>query len=415
MGGGGSTTMKQNADPWAGAIPYLLGKDNPQTPEDESGSGIFPDARKLYDSGKNYSPQMQAINDLYSSYIKDRALSPEMQYAQNGAGQIMQGAFDANFGDVANIRGPQDIRAQNIGAPQTNLVQARSAQGALNPTQAMQQMLSGIPNNPYLDQQAAAITGQMTRNLQENVMPGIRSEALASGQYGGSRQGIAEGLAASRMNQDLAPALTQLYGGAFENAQQRMAATAGSLNDQAFNNAQANATRQFGANVQNVANNLEAQKTNAGLDLNAQQFNANLGLQNNAQQLQRNTQNLNNRLQGVNLLGTTQNMQDNNYAAMMGALQSPNDYQWSQLSNYNSLINPTVGQTTSQNANKNRLAGGLGGALAGGMLGASAAGMLGSAGGAAGGAVAGAEVGSAVPVYGTAIGAILGGLAGAFM
>lgn len=399
MGGGGSTTMKQNADPWSGAIPYLMGKDNPQTPENEAGSGIFPEARKLYDSGKNYSPQMQGVNDLYTQYIRDRATSPQMQYAENGANDVMRGAYDTNLGPVQGIRNmPQ------VGAPQTNLQQARNAQGPLNPTQAIQQLLSGTPNNPYLDQQAAAITGQLTRNLQENVMPGIRSEALASGQYGGSRQGIAEGLAASRMNQDLAPALTGLYGSAYENAQQRMGATAGALNDQAFQNANTNAQRQFTANQQNVANNL-----------NTQQFNANLGLQNNQQQMQQNVQNLNNRMQGLNILGTTQNMQDNNYAAMMGALQSPNDYQWSQLSNYNSLINPVVGSTTSQNASKNRLAGGMGGALAGGMLGASAAGMMAGAGGAAGGAASGAAAGSAVPVYGTAIGAILGGLAGAFM
>lgn len=395
MGGGGSTTMKQNADPWSGAIPYLMGKDNPQTPENEAGSGIFPEARKLYDSGKNYSPQMQGVNDLYTQYIRDRATSPQMQYAENGANDVMRGAYDTSLGPVQGIRNmPQ------VGAPQTNLQQARNAQGVLNPTQAIQQLLSGTPNNPYLDQQAAAITGQLTRNLQENVMPGIRSEALASGQYGGSRQGIAEGLAASRMNQDLAPALTGLYGSAYENAQQRMGATAGALNDQAFQNANTNAQRQFTANQQNVSNNL-----------NTQQFNANLGLQNNQQQMQQNVQNLNNRMQGLNILGTTQNMQDNNYAAMMGALQSPNDYQWSQLSNYNSLINPVVGSTTSQNASKNRLAGGMGGALAGGMLGAS----LASGAGAAGGAVAGAEAGSVVPGYGTAIGAILGGLAGAFM
>lgn len=399
MGGGGSTTMKQNADPWSGAIPYLMGKDNPQTPENESGSGIFPEARKLYDSGKNYSPQMQGVNDMYTQYIRDRATSPQMQYAENGANDVMRGAYDTNLGPVQGIRNmPQ------VSAPQTNLQQARNAQGQLNPTQAIQQLLSGTPNNPYLDKQAAAITGQLTRNLQENVMPGIRSEALASGQYGGSRQGIAEGLAASRMNQDLAPALTGLYGSAYENAQQRMGATAGALNDQAFQNANTNAQRQFSANQQNAANSL-----------NTQQFNANLGLQNNAQQMQQNVQNLNNRMQGLNILGTTQNMQDNNYAAMMGALQSPNDYQWSQLSNYNSLINPVVGSTTSQNASKNRLAGGLGGAMAGGMLGASAAGMMAGAGGAAGGAASGAAAGSAVPVYGTAIGAILGGLAGAFM
>lgn len=409
MGGGGSS-MKTNADPWVGAQPYLVGGDNPRTPQIESAQGIFPEANRLYDQSK-FTPQMQAVNDLYSNEVMRRATSPDMQFATQGAGDIMRGAFDANFGPVGSIAGAPDVSARNIQAPQTSMTTARQGQGVLDPTRSLSNLLSGRPDNPYLDQQARAITANMTRNMQENVMPGIRSEALAAGQYGGSRQGIAEGLAASRLNQDLAPALTSLYGGAYENAQQRMFGTAGALNDQAFQNAQANAQRQFGANTQNAAFNLDAQKFNAGQDVAAQQFNANLGLQNNQQMMARNTQNLSNRLQGVNTLGTMQNMQDANYAAMMGALQTPQGYNWSQLQNYNSLINPTIGQSSSQDMNKNRLAGGLGGALAGGMLGASMAG----AGSAAGGAAAGATYGSSVPVYGTAIGAVLGGLAGAFM
>jgi len=183
------------------------------------------------------------------------------------------------------------------------------------------------------------------------------------------------------MNQDLAPALTNLYGGAYENAQQRMYGTAGALNDQAFQNSQANAQRQFGAN-----------QFNANADMTTQQFNANLGLQNNAQQLQRNTQNLNNRLQGLNVLGTTQTMQDNNYAALIDSLQGGQNFNWQNLAQYNSMINPGIGGVQTQSASKNRLVGGLGGA--------------------ASGAMAGAMAGSVVPGIGTAVGAIGGAILG---
>ena len=367
MGGGGSSGKTTNV-PWTAAQPYLTGEGK------EGVKGVFPEAGALYQSG-GWTPRMQSATDLYTQEIMRRATSPEMQYAQNGAGQVLGGAFDANFGDVAKTN------TSTMAAPQTNMMHARAAQGALNPTNAMEQMLSGKPNNPYLDRQAAAITGQMTRNLNENVMPGLRSEALASGMYGGSRQGIAEGLAASRMNQDLAPALTNLYGGAYENAQQRMYGTAGALNDQAYQNSQANAQRQFGAN-----------QFNANADMTTQQFNANLGLQNNAQQLQRNTQNLNNRLQGLNVLGTTQTMQDNNYAALIDSLQGGQNFNWQNLAQYNSMINPGIGGVQTQSASNSRLVGGWGGA--------------------APGAMAGAMAGSVVPGIGTAVGAIGGALLG---
>jgi hypothetical protein len=50
-------------------------------------------------------------------------------------------------------------------------------------------------------------------------MPSIRQGAVANGTLGGSRQGIAEGLAASRMNEDLGSSLSSLYGNAFTQAQ----------------------------------------------------------------------------------------------------------------------------------------------------------------------------------------------------
>ena len=52
-------------------------------------------------------------------------------------------------------------------------------------------------NNPYIQQQAKSIQDLSNQNLQQNVMPSIRSGATGAGQYGGTRQGIAEGRALS--------------------------------------------------------------------------------------------------------------------------------------------------------------------------------------------------------------------------
>jgi hypothetical protein len=50
--------------------------------------------------------------------------------------------------------------------------------------------------NPYFAQYAKAATNPLYEQLNEQVMPGLRSDAFASGMYGTNRQGIAEGLAA---------------------------------------------------------------------------------------------------------------------------------------------------------------------------------------------------------------------------
>ena len=330
------------SEPWKQAQPYLLGTGDK--------TGVFPEAQNMYQQG-GMNPNMQNAVDMYSQGVMDRATDPTLSRYNdisaemlNAANTLGAGSMDTNYGPVANI----------------NMNAARASQGVLDPTNAMQSLLSGKVNNPYLDQQSEAMIGSLTRNMNENVMPGLRSEALASGQYGGSRQGIAEGLATSRLNQDLAPALTNLYGTANENAQNRMMGTASRLNDQAYNTA-------FG--------------------------NANLGLQNNAQQMQQNTQNLQNRLQGVNLansslnmLGGLNSMQDQNFAQYMGAQQQPQNINWQNLNNYAGVVQPGagMGSTSSQTNYKNPAMGALGGAATGaafGPWGAAIGGGLGLLGG----------------------------------
>lgn len=61
-----------------------------------------------------------------------------------------------------------------------------------------------------------AITRQMTQNLTENILPSIRQGAIGSGQFGGSAQGIGEGLAVGRTNDSLGDALSQLNLGAYQ-------------------------------------------------------------------------------------------------------------------------------------------------------------------------------------------------------
>ena len=309
MGGslfGSKTKTKNSFAPWSEALPYLLGDENKGIP------GVMPDSARLYQEG-GFTPEMGNVLDTYLGSLQDRWDNKGIQnraneiagYLLNTGQGINEGQYDTNLGPVDPV----------------NMRVARESLGALDPTKSMQQLLSGRPDNPYLDSVSNAITRKLTRNMMEQVMPGIRSDAILSGQYGGSRQGIAEGLAASRLNEDLAPALTNLYGGAYENAQNRMAGAADSLNNQAFNLG-------FG--------------------------NANLGLQNNQQQIGQNQTNLNNRMQGLNFLNSTidtlssgnqiqaQNnaMQDDTFSRAMAALGIPQDMDWTNLGRYQSVAFP---------------------------------------------------------------------------
>ena len=68
-----------------------------------------------------------------------------------------------------------------------------------------------------------------TENYLRNVAPAQRAGARMSGMYGGSRQGIAEGLAQSDLNNQILRASTDLFGNAYESAQQRAAAMSGQM------------------------------------------------------------------------------------------------------------------------------------------------------------------------------------------
>jgi len=62
---------------------------------------------------------------------------------------------------------------------------------------------NSIGANPFLESAIQAMRESANRDFQRNQVPAIRNNAVAGGGLGGSRQGIAEGLAMSDLNQDL--------------------------------------------------------------------------------------------------------------------------------------------------------------------------------------------------------------------
>lgn len=104
--------------------------------------------------------------------------------------------------------GAQDIARQGLAATQYGLT------GAMD-----------VNNNPALQGAIQAATRPITQNLQENILPGIRSQSVQEGGYGGSRAGIAEGLAVSRANQQAQDAAANLTNEAYKQGQDTFART----------------------------------------------------------------------------------------------------------------------------------------------------------------------------------------------
>lgn len=119
-------------------------------------------------------------------------------YMQNG----MDGGGDPRWGGRSGVVGP-NVYSQFGGA--SNYSQAPNG---IPPGQ-------GYQPNPYTTQMGQNIQRQMTDNLQRNILPGIGRGAVAAGGYGGSRQGIAEGLAIGETNRGIGDALTNLYAGQY--------------------------------------------------------------------------------------------------------------------------------------------------------------------------------------------------------
>lgn len=191
------------------------------------------------------------------------------------------------------------------------------AQPAMQPTQATPPATPQAPTqNPYLPAMADDITRRASTQFMQQINPAINRAAVANGGYGGSRQGIAQGLAMSQGMDNIAGQLSWLYANQF------------------------NADRNYGL-------------ANDALDLNV--YNAN---QNWMRQGQQDQLGLADRLLGWNQqygVGNATQVQN-----------TPLNY-WQQFSNTGAQLGG-MGGTQSQNLQGNPYLGALGGAMTGAKL-----------------------------------------------
>lgn len=160
-GGGGSQTTE--TEPWVSQQPYL--KD------------IFSEASKLYGDQSSWP-----------TYYWGNTVAPFNPMEMTALQQQAQTAF-----------GPMPEQAASM---------ANANQWLLGPALKAE-------SNPYLEGYIESALNPVVRSFNEDVLPNIRSGAIQAGQYGGSRQGIMEGIAADRLQQNMLDTTSRITGDAY--------------------------------------------------------------------------------------------------------------------------------------------------------------------------------------------------------
>lgn len=244
--GSGLQTLGQTV----GAVnPYMSGTNAYQE--------LGQDVMGGYNTATGYLNQLPGAVNPYLS-----AIDQAQQTAQGYTGQIGQAAQGTQAGQTT-VAGALPYLQQAAGGLQ--------AASTYDPTQLNQFL------NPYTQQAANATVSDLTRNLQEKILPEVNTTFTGAGQFGSSRNKEFESRAIRDTQEAAAKALAQANYGAYTSAQQaygdwankEMQAAQG-LGTLAGQQAQIGATQgTLGTQQANIVNQ-QAQNTlqNAGLDQN---------------------------------------------------------------------------------------------------------------------------------------------------
>lgn len=322
-----TTTQQQQLDPRIQSI--LFGGSNGNGPQ----TGLLSQYQAL-----GQQPQNAGINTY--GRAADQYVGYQGTQDQNA---IRDTALNQMKGNIPSVVTP----GSTVNAP---------SQNNLDLSGAYSNMINGNAGaNPYLTgalKNATDLTNasyqqnvtNATDNLQRNVLPGIRSNSILSGQYGGSRQGIAEGNAIGDFSKSLNNANLQL---GLANSANTTGAQAQSFNqgqDRSLSAMQGLGAQQYGVASQDA------------------QLQQQANLFNNQAQQNANALNVQNQQNGINNLGGVINTNVN-------AAQGQDSYALNQAGKANGLLTPYVGlngsSTVSQPMYQNTGGNILGGATAG--------------------------------------------------
>ena len=390
------------------------------------GNGAQPGLLSNYQGMMN-DPRSDAANSFAganANYLTNNGAG-DMNATRDAALKAMQGN-QAPMSQAAQAPGMQPTTAAQSGGALAslpayavgNMVDAPSQNG-LNLSGSYNSLINGAPGaNPYLTgavqkgiNQSQNAFGNMVTDAKaatQDVLGSIRGNSVLAGQFGGSRQGIAEGKAIDSMNTNLSRAASQFgqnntdaavaaQAGAYNTDRDRQLAATQGLGAQQYGVAQQNAATKNTAEFINVGNTFDASKTNAGMAQQNSQFNAGLqqqtgqynanmgqnnnqfnaglaqqtGLANQQSQLSTNGQNNGQLLSGAGLLaGMT--------SQASGQVNANDNWKLNQTQAVNSMLQPYLsGIPTQQPVYSNTAGAAVGGGLAGLQFGSQLAGMFG--------------------------------------
>ncbi len=175
-----------------------------------------------FSSGKSKSgqeiwgPQAEQLKSLYAGAGDFfQAGSPYLTQALESGAAAIPGV--SGYGEMAL---PAWQRLLGGGTPM-NMSTAQEIGAGTAPSFGTLYGMQQPGRNPYLDAMFGSAAGRVMDQFQERIMPGITGSAEMTGGLGGSRQGIAEGLAAKGAMQTIGDMASGMYGGAYDADQNR--------------------------------------------------------------------------------------------------------------------------------------------------------------------------------------------------
>jgi hypothetical protein len=320
-------------------------------------------------------PRLQGYGNANLDYLGNA--SSDMAQIRDTAGGLMSGAGVPKVqatgqAPLAYMHGTM-VNANMIDAPSQNSIDLKDP---------FQRMINGdSAANPYLtgalkgsigmsEQSMSKMQDDSTRNLMENILPGLRSNSVIAGQYGGSRQGIAEGRAIGDFGREQqrtmenfgnnnTTAAVGAQASEFSRGQDRSLSAMQNLSGSQYGVASQNAAAQNAAASQNagIANNAEAMNVDRTNNVNAD-----WARRNDAAQVQNQGATMQGATIGAGLLG-------GQLAGAAGAGTNQDNYDLNRATQTNGLLQPYILKNNNvpaaQPVYSNTGGAALGGAMAG--------------------------------------------------
>lgn len=238
------------------------------------------------------NPALEGAMGWIDNAVGGPAWSPYGGQQVAGFNPMQQQGFNAvgNWFGGQGMQGANALNQYGLQGLQSGGAASNYYQGLLGQDPA--QRAGQLANNPYMTGMVDAASRDITRNLGENIIPGIAGSSYSSGNLGSSRRGAAEAIAARGAADRIGDISANLRGSAYDNMLSRVMGQQGQAAQGLQNQAQmgANALTQgqnlFGQNYNTLMGAGGMQQQNQQQLLNAAMNNYYMGQQMPLQQAQ---------------------------------------------------------------------------------------------------------------------------------